>query len=471
MLPRSLAAAGVTALLALTTAVPAGASSISYVGDTLVFSAAPGERNFVVVDGDDQQVTFTDDAPIAFPADRCSQDDPEYPVTCQTPARAVRVDLGDGDDNGSFGFSIPTDRSFEIDGGPGIDLIAGPRNGIGSATLDGGDGNDDLRSEEAADTLIGGAGDDKLTGSRGADVLHGGDGNDTLRDDDGASPAPDLIDGGPGIDQLDAYRDGDPATAQPVDILLDGLGNDGRAGEGDNIVGVERFDVGAARTFAGDDADNEFIAPEVGSAVRLSGAGGNDKLSATDASGDVVDGGPGDDTLTGGFGGDTLVGGPGRDTIAGDRMARCNELHCDFLDGFGNDTIDARDGEQDSVQCGPGDDTVKADAVDRVADDCEHVERSGAPAHATLRVTGSRRIADVLRHGLLVRTSSARRVTVTARMGRALVARGAGRRTVRVKLTAAGRRRLRHARRAVLALRAGTARGSVVLEGARSARR
>jgi Ca2+-binding RTX toxin-like protein len=113
MLPRSLAAAGVTALLALAAAVPAGASSVAYVGDTLVFSAAPGERNFVVVDGDD---------------------------------------------NGSLGFSIPGDRSFEIDGGPGADLITGPRNGVGSATLD------------------------------------GGDGNDTLRDDDGASPTPDLID-------------------------------------------------------------------------------------------------------------------------------------------------------------------------------------------------------------------------------------------------------------------------------------
>jgi Ca2+-binding RTX toxin-like protein len=484
MLPRSLGAAGVAALLALACSAPAGASSISYAGDTLVFSAAPGERNFVVVDGDDQQVTFTDDYPIAFPADRCSQDDPEYPVTCQTPARAVRIDLGDGEDHGSFGFSIPVDRSFEVDGGPGADLVTGPRNGIGTATLDGGDGNDDLRSEETADTLIGGAGDDTLSGGKGADALHGGDGNDLLRDDDGLTPAPDVLDGGPGLDKLDSYRDGDPATAQPVDILLDGLGNDGRSGEGDNIVAVERFDVGAVRTFAGDDADNEFIAPEVGSAVRLSGAGGNDELTATDAGGDVVDGGTGDDTLTGGFGGDTLIGGPGRDTIAGDRMARCNELHCDFMDGFGNDTIDVRDGEQDSVQCGPGDDTVKADAIDQVADDCEHVERSGVAASggsaakagaakkaapAKLAVLGSHRIADVLRHGLLVRVASTKRVTVNARMGRTLVAHGRGRRTVRIKLNATGRRRLRHAKRATLTLTAGKLRGRVVLT-ARKAR-
>jgi hypothetical protein len=144
------------------------------------------------------------------------------------------------------------------------------------------------------------------------------------------------------------------------------------------------------------------------------------------------------------------------------------------MDGFGNDTIDVRDGEQDSVQCGPGDDTVTADAIDTVADDCEHVARGWAAAAggatkagATLRVTGSRRIADVLRHGLVVHVPSSKRVTVRARIGRTLVARGSGRRTVRVRLTGAGRRRLRQARRAVLTLSAGNLRGRVVLSRAR----
>src|SRR3954447_7991829 len=103
----------IVAVAALACGAPATASTISYDGDTLVFSAAPGETNFVVVDGDDQQVTFTDDYPIAFPADRCHQDDPEYPVSCDTPSAGVRVDLGDGEDRGSFGFMIPADRTFE----------------------------------------------------------------------------------------------------------------------------------------------------------------------------------------------------------------------------------------------------------------------------------------------------------------------------------------------------------------------
>ena len=364
-----------TGLLAAAFATPASASSISYEGDTLVFAAAAGETNFVVVDGDTQQVTFTDDYPIAFPADRCHQDDPEYPVACETPAGGVRIGLGDGDDHGSFGFQIPADRTFEIDGGPGADLLTGPRNGVGSATLDGGADNDDLRSEESADTLLGGAGDDRLQAGKGADVLHGGDGNDVLRDDDGQTPASDLLDGGPGVDLVDAYRGADPALAPPVDILLDGQANDGPPDENDNIVGVEQFDVGAIRSFTGDNARNEFHAPEKGRSARLSGAGGNDALYGTDSA-DVILGGSGNDTLSGGMGNDRIVGGPGRDAIAGDRPARCNELHCDFMDGYGNDTIDARDGARDSIQCGPGRDVVRADRIDRVADDCERVVRS-----------------------------------------------------------------------------------------------
>jgi Ca2+-binding RTX toxin-like protein len=168
--------------------------------------------------------------------------------------------------------------------------------------------------------------------------------------------------------------------APPVDILLDGLANDGPPGANDNIVAVETFDVGAIRNFTGDNTRNEFYAPEKGRGARLSGAGGNDALHGTDSA-DVIDGGSGNDTLSGGMGNDRIAGGPGRDAIAGDRPARCNELHCDFMDGFGNDTIDARDGKRDSVQCGPGRDVVKADRVDRVADDCERVVRSRRERH------------------------------------------------------------------------------------------
>jgi hypothetical protein len=35
-----------------------------------------------------------------------------------------------------------------------------------------------------------------------------------------------------------------------------------------------------------------------------------------------------------------------------------------------------RDGRTDRVNCGRGEDTVKADDDDKVADNCEHVKRS-----------------------------------------------------------------------------------------------
>ena len=168
---------------------------------------------------------------------------------------------------------------------------------------------------------------------------------------------------------------GDPGSAPPISVTLDGQANDGRAGENDNVVTVERIVSSSAGSFTGDDAANEFVAPEVGAAGVLIGLGGNDTLIAGDAHGDKVDGGAGDDLIEGGFGDDTLVGGPGRDTVNGDRKSRCNEYHCDYL-GLGNDTIDVRDGAIDSVTCGVGTDRVIADADDVVAADCESVERA-----------------------------------------------------------------------------------------------
>ena len=466
----------VLAAAGLSLAAPAGAraAAVVYEGDALVLRASPGERNFVVVDGSEPgRISFTDDQPIQFPAGPCEQGDPEYPVSCQAPTRAVRLELGDGDDTASFGFQIPATLAFQVNGGPGADLLKGPRNGIGSATLDGGPGNDDLRSEETADTLIGGEGDDKLEGGAGRDVLHGGGGDDLLRADAPGGIFGDVIDGGAGNDTLDEYGDGDAATAPPVDILLDGIANDGRPGENDNITAVETIKAGAIRTFAGDDGPNQFLAPEKGGPARIGGGGGDDVLQAGDASGDRVDGGPGNDRIAGGMGDDVITGGPGRDEIAGDRPGRCNELHCDITDGYGNDTIDARDGEADSVMCGPGIDTVRADPADTIAKDCERVDVSGSPRATTrMRLTGRTRLRAALAHGLRVRVAGARArakvaLTATAR-GRTVAAgrgraRAGGSATVTLRFTKAARRRLHRARSVRITVKGAGARMTITL--------
>lgn len=64
---------------------------------------------------------------------------------------------------------------------------------------------------------------------------------------------------------------------------------------------------------------------------------------------DVVDGGDGADRVNGGSGPDEVIGGAGRDELFG---------------GDGNDILRARDGEQDRIFCGNGNDTVYADTLD-----------------------------------------------------------------------------------------------------------
>jgi dipeptidyl aminopeptidase/acylaminoacyl peptidase len=89
------------------------------------------------------------------------------------------------------------------------------------------------------------------------------------------------------------------------------------------------------------------------------GRGGNDRLDGGPGP-DYVDGGTGDDLVRGDAGDDRLIGGRGRDRISG---------------GTGWDRIYARDGARDTIDCGPGRDGVRADRLDRVAGDCEVVQR------------------------------------------------------------------------------------------------
>ncbi|MEW6637733.1 MAG: hypothetical protein AB1425_13080 [Actinomycetota bacterium] len=66
----------------------------------------------------------------------------------------------------------------------------------------------------------------------------------------------------------------------------------------------------------------------------------------------------GSDALVGGGGDDELYGGPGRDLLLG---------------GEGDDFVEAKDGEADYVDCGPGADVAGVDFEDRASPDCEAV--------------------------------------------------------------------------------------------------
>jgi Ca2+-binding RTX toxin-like protein len=123
-------------------------------------------------------------------------------------------------------------------------------------------------------------------------------------------------------------------------------------------------------------------------ANRLHGGDGNDLVVGTPEA-DLMSGGKGDDKQFGGAGDDRIFANLGVDeTFGGDgnddlwALARGdvngpNDTQGDTLHGqLGNDTFHVRDGEQDVVDCGAGDDTVIADFKDVVTTDCEHVQRA-----------------------------------------------------------------------------------------------
>jgi hypothetical protein len=185
-------------------------------------------------------------------------------------------------------------------------------------TLNGSAGDDFLGGGPGNDTLNGGAGSDTLTGDdtdqsqqqteivSDADVLSGGDGNDSLNPSNGTN----TVSGGAGIDDV-FYNDNidnaaDTAfVATPVSVSLDGVANDGYAGNNSNIA-TDVEDV----TVTDDGGVNcAAIAPEP---CAYGGA-----FLAGDSGPNMLAGGSGDDTLTGGGGGDFLSGNAGTNTLNG----------------------------------------------------------------------------------------------------------------------------------------------------------
>jgi hypothetical protein len=271
----------------------------------------------------------------------------------------IEIVTSDADDRVAVGGSnvgcepttgMPT--SVNLAGGNDVLSFVFCRNATGSperlapiVTAAGGDGNDVLQGNHFADVLNGGAGNDRLEGNGGDDGLFGGVGNDDIfggfgNDDFQGNAGADLIDGQQGVDRL-TY-----GVQAPVTVTLDGVANDGVAGEGDNVRSIEILEGGDG--------------------------------------GDTLTGSAGNETITGGLGNDVITGGGGTDTLHGTG---------------GDDLIDARDAVKDTVHCGFGQDQAILDLVDVVAVRlapleprdllCERVERfavdDGPPARATGR--------------------------------------------------------------------------------------
>ena len=167
--------------------------------------------------------------------------------------------------------------------------------GFDSIVVDLGDEADRLSTlvdEPIAMSVSGGPGNDELFEGGGADRLDGGPGDDTLHAWTG-SGADEYV-GGAGTDVVFFS-----SRSAAQSISLDGVANDGFAGELDNVAA----DIEAVHGGDGNDT--------------LTGSDDDDGLYGGPGS-DIVDGAGGDDVLDGGFSctnHDLVLGGAGDDTL------------------------------------------------------------------------------------------------------------------------------------------------------------
>lgn len=491
LLPR-LVAVGV---LAASTATPAGAAQVVRDGDAIVLRGVGSEANHLAAAVDDfapSHLRLSDrtDSPLtADPSLGCTITSSGFGQFASCPAAGftrLRIEGGDGDDELDISpHDLPISGEVVLDGGAGTDDLEGPTTDR-PVTMLGGAGNDAFKGGRGPDVIDGGEGNDQVDGGDGNDIVRGGPGDDVVIG--GRTLSADVIDGGPGRDMSKGdWYDANLPDNGPLSVTFDGLANDGRPGEGDNVTSVEVIETKRVATLvAGDAADApvEFsVTNTAAGGSKLVGTRFDDRLR-TDTSDDVLDAGAGNDAIDAGYGNDVITPGPGRDTVLADGGAgACDLVSCPLAQG--NDTINAVDGEADSISCGPGTDRVLADPIDVLAPDCEQTSGGGSPgpdsgrgpssdggtgtAKVAFAATGPTRLRSVLRRGLKVRVSGLTgTVRVTARHGRTVVASGSARprngaATVTLRFTARARRQLLGLRKVTLQLRTGPHRGTVTL--------
>ncbi|MEM7545568.1 MAG: M10 family metallopeptidase C-terminal domain-containing protein [Pseudomonadota bacterium] len=184
----------------------------------------------------------------------------------------------------------------------------------------GGDGDDALYGNSAANSLHGGDGDDFMIGYGGIDYFAGGLGNDTVSF---------------------SYSDADWT------ITLGGgfVGSASNAFGSENLLSIENIVAGSG--------DDDITGSDV--ANMLEGGAGDDTIDARD----------GDDKVYGGTGADDIRGGDGDDILSGFYSYGLNSIGDDDIirGGNGNDEITGHWGD-DTLYGQSGDDTVYGGAGD-----------------------------------------------------------------------------------------------------------
>ena len=242
----------------------------------------------------------------------------------------LRGDNGNDVADGGAGNDIVSGNAGNdtLSGGTEDDLLVG---GTGNDHLNGGDGFDRLYGGDGDDALFGDAGDDLISGGEGADQVFGGAGADRIRADSGADAVyagadndvivafadVELIDGGTGIDTLQAISSFAPLT-NGLYIDLTGF-----SGPLSTTASLTRF------------------GGEITGIENVTGSTGNDYIIG-DGVANVLRGGLGDDTLFGGGGADVLRGDAGADVFLLNVATGGADSIRDFA--FGTDKIGLEDG-------------------------------------------------------------------------------------------------------------------------------
>ncbi len=238
-----------------------------------------------------------------------------------------------------------------LTGGAGDDFLYGGvgRFGEGQNYMDGGDGNDTIRSFALQDALYGGAGNDLITtattdvlttqgsstqpGFAGESTLYGGGDNDTL------------------------------IAAFSTDFLYGDAGNDSLTGKFTVLDGGDGNDT----LYGGNWTLNIPGATKV-PAVTLSGGAGNDYIyGALGSIANVYNGGLGDDTIIFTTTNDSLLGegsteGNDKISFVGGLSLGATTTSFVLVDTLGNNTISGSDGN-DSLLTGSGADFLQGGSV------------------------------------------------------------------------------------------------------------
>lgn len=133
---------------------------------------------------------------------------------------------------------------------------------------------------------------------------------------------------------------------------------------------------------------------------------------------DVIDGGAGDDVLVGGVGQDRLTGGSGQDSLQGDTDGGSSTSTVKPA----RDTVLAKDGERDKIECTDGLDRITADRSDQIGSGCSGRGSSGSTnSSGALKLSAERAKPPSLRRftrgaPIKVRVRASQRCRMSARL-------------------------------------------------------